>query len=142
MNKSEDEILARELGKVGGIAGSSGKAGASFAARFLPTEIFTSSLRIEADAGHVLQTAFRILSDMGRITDELADLSGPPSISAVVGSGFLKMNPAVVRVQVATISQKVSDVSITAAAKEGLIKQHTAEKAVGRFREELSKAYL
>ena len=141
MNKSEDQILACELEKVGGIVGSSGGVGARFAARFLPTEIFTSTLRIEADAGHVLQTVFRILSGMGQITDEFADLSGPPRKSAVVGSGFFKMNPAVVHVQVATIGERASDVSITAAAKEGLIKQRTAEKAVGRFREELSKAY-
>jgi len=141
MSNSEDQILARELGKIGSIGGPGGRSGASFAARFLPTETFSASLRIEAEAREVLQTVFRILASLGEITDECAESSGPPRLSAVVGSGFLRMNPALLHVQVAPAGEHASDVSISAAAKEGLIKQRTAEKAVGRFREELLKTY-
>src|SRR5437762_5534294 len=141
MNNSEDQILARELGKVGSIGGPGGRSGATFAARFLPTETFRSSLRIEADAREVLQAVFRILVSMGEITDESAEASGRPRISTVVGSGFLRMNPALVHVQVVPASEHASEVIVSAAAKEGLIKQRTAEKAVGRFREELLKTY-
>src|SRR5436309_1517421 len=116
MSNSEDQILARELGKVGNIGGPGGGSGASFAARFLPTETFTESVRIEAEAREVLQTVFKILASMGEITDESAELSGPPRISAVVGSGFLRMNPAIVHVQVVPVSERASDVRISAAA--------------------------
>ena len=144
MSKSQDEILARELGKLGklgNIIGPGGSSGANFAAQFLPTETFSESLRIEAEAGHVLQSAFRILTSVGQITDEFAESSGLPRLSAIVGSGFLKLNPAVVHVQVVPAGDHGSDVSIIAVAKEGLIKQRSAEKAVREFRAELSKAY-
>jgi hypothetical protein len=141
MSSLEDEILARELGKVGGIAGPGGSAGASIAAKFLPTETFRATLRIERDAREVLESAFRVLAGMGQITDEFSEPSSPPGISAIVGSGFLKMNPALIHVQVASAGEHASSVSITAAGKEGLIKQGTAEKAVGRFTNGLLKTY-
>lgn len=144
MSKSQDEILACELGKLGklgNIIGPGGSSGANFAAQFLPTERFTESLRIEVEAGHVLQSVFRILTSMGQITDEFAESSSSPRLSAIVGSGFLKLSPAVVHVQVVPAGEHSSEVSIVAVAKEGLIKQRTAEKAVKAFRAELSKVY-
>lgn len=141
MSKSQDEILARELGKLGNIFGPGESRGVDFASRFLSTETFIESLRIEAEAEKVLQSVFRILTSMGQITDEFAESSGSPRLSAIVGSGFLQLNPAVVHVQVVPAGEHSSDVSIIAVAKEGLIKQHTAEKAVKKFSGELSKVY-
>jgi hypothetical protein len=141
MNDSEDQILARELGKVGGVFGPIGSFGSRFSARYLPTERFTGSLRIEKDVRDVLQTVFRALSGMGKMTDQYADPAGPPSLSAIVGSGFLGMNPTLLHVEVVATSDSGSEVSISAAAKEGLIKQRSAAKAVGKFKEELLKAF-
>jgi hypothetical protein len=142
MNNSEDQILVRELGKVGSIVGPVGSFGTRFSARYLPTERFTASLRLEKDVRELLQTVFRVLTSMGKMTDEYAEPSGPPSLSAIVGSGFLGMNPTLLHVEVAAASDQVAEVNISAAAKEGLIKQRSAEKAVNKFKEELSKALL
>ena len=141
MDDPEDDILARELGKVGSFAGSSAARGASFAARYLPTETFSESFRIQADADHIRKTTIRILSGMGRISDEMDHQSLPAIILAVVGSGFFKMNPTSVQVQVVSSGESDSDVIISAAAKEGLIKQRSAEKAVRRIRAALSEVY-
>ena len=51
------------------------------------------------------------------------------------------MNPAVVSITILPVSDSESSILIEAAAKEGLIKQRTAEKAVTRLEESFRQAF-
>ena len=142
MSSQQDDLLARELGKVGllggaiggGAAGAmGGSLGASFAARFLPTEQYQQQVRVSRDAATVFTQLYFFLTKQGRIADEReAGASQFPKISSVIGSGFLKMNPTVVHVEVVGVDKGSCMLLVSGAAKEGLIKQRSAEKAVSR----------
>jgi hypothetical protein len=75
---------------------------------------------------------FSVLTKLGKLETE-EDIKPPyPMLKAVVGSGFLNMNPAIVYLEIREGDSTGCELMITAAAKEGLIKQHTASKAVQR----------
>lgn len=144
----EDDLLAHELGKVGrfggklgagNLGGVGGSLGASLAARFLPTERFSLELKLRADSRTVLAKVYAYLSSKGRVTDsdELRE-SPHPTASGVVGSGFFNLNPAIVQAQIVGVEAETCTVILTGAAKEGLIKQRTARKAVHRLADELN----
>lgn len=151
----EDDLLARELGKVGssggklggGILGDSiagvaggigGFLGASLAAQFLPTERYQSKLKLHANPQMVLAKVYAFISSKGHITDSEELRESPyPTVSGVIGSGFFNMNPAIVHAEIIGIDGEICSVILTGAAKEGLIKQHTAEKAINRLSEHL-----
>lgn len=151
MHLEIDTILAKELGKMPwkvvadrtGIDlsqafGGGGARGAAFAARFLPTEQRSILMEVTADPPTLLETVIRILDQFGRVVDssEVGD-SAYPIVAGCIGSGFLNMNPALVIVELVGLDSGVVTVRLTGAAKEGLIKQHTAEKAVARVSNEL-----
>lgn len=46
----------------------------------------------------------------------------------MIGSGFWNLNPTIIVLQIIN-----DEVHISAAAKEGLIKQHSAKKAINKF---------
>jgi hypothetical protein len=147
MNK--DQILARELGKVGAIGGGAGgvigggivagtagalggASGAWITSHFLPTESYSRDYLIPCDAGRALAVIVNALAGLGRLQDSSEINSPNPTIEAVIGSGFMKMNPCVLTVEIVSHSGNNTSAVIRGAAKEGLIKQHTAEKAVTR----------
>jgi hypothetical protein len=72
------------------------------------------------------------LAGIGRLQDSPEINSPYPTIVAVMGSGFMKLNPCLITVEIAPYSDSKSKAVIRGAAKEGLIKQGTAEKAVIR----------
>jgi hypothetical protein len=148
MSKSQDEILASELGKVGEMGGkisalfskgpSAGKAaetgaslGAQLAAKFLPTETYTEKLTFKIAPEKALKLGYSVLAKVGELQAE-TDTPPYPFLKAVIGSGFLGLNPAVVYLEILEGDSTGCEVTITAAAKEGLIKQHTAAKAAQR----------
>jgi len=150
MDIDEDAILARELARVGAVGGFAGGLvpgaiggylGGKLAARYLPTETFNTSLHVPADASETLHAAFQVLQRLGRISTDAADDSPLPRLSAVIGSGALGMNPTIIVITVSPVSDSESSVVIAGAAKEGLIKQHSAERAVKRVTEMLVKSY-
>jgi hypothetical protein len=53
-------------------------------------------------------------------------------VKGLVNAGFLNMNPAILIAHIEQTGPDTTSVSITGKAKEGLIKQHTAEKAARR----------
>jgi hypothetical protein len=140
MDKQQDDLLAKELGKVGYLAGKwrGGKAkaigaslGARFAATFLPTESYQELVNVSADVELVFTKLCSFLLAKGRIaSDNEAGTSQFPKISAVIGSGFLSMNPTIVHIEVIDIEKNSCVLLVTGAAKEGLIKQQSAQKAV------------
>jgi hypothetical protein len=152
-----DERLARELAKIGAVGGSiggsigaglfgsitsaaGGAAGAAFAAHFLPTETYTRDHVMQSPASAALPIVTTVLSSLGQFQDN-ADESAPnPTVTAIIGSGFFNMNPCLVTVEITAHDAHQTCLVIAGAAKEGLIKQRTAEKAVVRVIEALKSA--
>ena len=137
MPQTPDEVLAAELKKLA-VRATKKEAGAgvvSWVAKKLPTDAFKLELQIEADAEAVLRTAFDVLREAGTVRHDIACESSNPTVSAVVGSGFLRLNPAVVTVEVIPSGDESSLVTIVGVAKEGLIKQHGGRKAAERIAE-------
>ena len=149
MSKSDDDILAQEIGKagelggelgglfssgsaVGKTAGLGGSLGATLAAKFLPTETFTEKLPLKIPPEKALKLGFSVLTKLGVLQTDDDNKPPYPLLKALVKSGFLNMNPAVVYFEILDGDSTACEVTVTAAAKEGLIKQHTAEKAVQR----------
>lgn len=153
-----DEILRRELGKLGSVSGSiggrigggaagaaggalGGRLGAEWAARYLSNETYEASVDVTGDPADAVMRCFEALLSVGSITepaDGPADGVEHPRLVAVVGAGFFNMNPALVEVDVEPTAADGSRVTVRATAKEGLIKQRTAEKAVRRVVDRLA----
>lgn len=149
MEENQDQILQRELAKIGALGGFvggfapgaiGGYLGAKFSSRFLPTETHSETIDLQLPAAQALTVAHGVLQGIGRITIGETEPSTLPQLTAVVGSGALNMNPTIVAITIAPTSETASAASISAAAKEGLIKQHSAKKAVARVQELLAKA--
>jgi len=145
----KDQILARELGKLGAIGGGvggvigggilagaagalGGASGAWIASRFLSTELYASEYQLTCDVSRALTMVVNAMAGLGRLQDSSEINSPNPIIAAVIGSGFMKLNPCVVTVEITSHSDQETTAIILGGAKEGLIKQHTAEKAVKR----------
>ena len=140
MGASADEVLERELEKLGRLGGSVGAGlvgaaggglGAKWAARRLSSSSVEQSLEVAMSGRDALTLGYRTLSSIGQVLPGEVD-TGKPAIRALVGSGILGMNPAVVDLSLEIVSEQVVKLTIRATAKEGLIKQHTAEKAIRR----------
>jgi hypothetical protein len=151
---SKDEILVRELaklsdkaaelgGKLGGPAAEGlesaaklgGSLGVKLVARRLPTECSQKELKLRSDAKTALSAVYDYLTDHGRMIED-DDAQGDasfPRLSAVIGSGFFRLNPTIVHVEITHAGPASCTVQLSAAAKEGLIKQRSAEKAVDRL---------
>ena len=125
MARTVDDILADELGKMGGF-------GSKWVARRLPTTGGEVRLEIAAPAEQVVDVAQRLLSDIGVLLAEerVPDL---PALQAIVGAGGLGLNPTIVAIQVTPSGAMTSRVVVTGRAKEGLVKQHAGERAAQRI---------
>jgi hypothetical protein len=146
----KNEILAREIAKAGALGGAIGGGlvgalggawGAKTVARHLPDNIGELTIEISAPPEEVLETAFNILNQQGRLIEDPEPPTALPTICALVGSGFFNLNQTLVKIQVDSVVNGASKVSIRGMAKEGLIKQKAGEKAVKRISELLTKAF-
>lgn len=153
-----DDLLARELAKIAKLSekyvakwsGDSDLAkvstfgsqwGAALAAKYLPTETHSVELEIQSEPQMLLTKIHAYLLSNGRVTESEELAASPlPSIAGVVGSGFMNKNPAIVQAEITEISDSGCKLLLSAAAKEGLIKQHTAEKAVKRLQDHLQSS--
>jgi len=127
MSDVESKILARELGKFGGI-------GVKWVARFLPSVPFETALDLPASPADVHAAGLSVLREIGRADPDL------PELSAICGSGRWNLNPTIVSLTVVP-RDGGAHVSVRAIAKEGLSKQDSARKAVERVRELLQRRY-
>jgi hypothetical protein len=107
MTNSGDDILARELAKVAtlggalpGAAASGAALGAKLAAKVLPTETHTEKLALKITPEKALKLCFSVLTKLGKLQTEMDSERPYPMLKAVVGSGFLKMNPAIVYLKI------------------------------------------
>lgn len=131
MTKTENSVLVREIGK---LAGFFGGFGARLAARRLPVEESVASLTIPANKARVQAGVSEILSSVGRLTDEFASETPEDCLSAIVGSGQMNLNPTIVHVHVVESSGDTTLLSMRALAKEGLVKQQSAQRALERIK--------
>jgi len=127
----ESKILVRELGRLGGF-------GARWVAGFLSTVSFETRLEIDESLNDTAKKVQELFTNIGRRVPELDSDPHAGLFSAVIGSGRLNLNPTVVYVRLHSLGPRTG-VSIRAAAKEGLIKQHSARAAVERVAAALEK---
>jgi len=125
MSDLESKILARELGNLGGF-------GAKWAARFLPTVAFETTVEVPAPPATVKATLISLLSEVGHTDPSL------PELSVITGSGHLNLNPTIVTFVIAPTNSGAR-VSVRAVAKEGMVKQESAKKAAERVTDLLQK---
>ena len=145
----KDGILARELAKLGAVGGMAGgiltgsatraaagavgaASGAWLAARYLPTEQYGREMRLPVDPKSALSAIMTALAQLGRLQDNPGIDSPNPTVAAVISSGFMNLNPCVVTVELVPQTTNETLALVSGGAKEGLVKQRTAEKAVLR----------
>jgi len=138
MTQTEEAVLVRELGK---LAGFFGGFWTRVAARRLPVEESVSSMALDAGKADVEAGLSEILGSIGKLTREVASETPAGSISAIVGSGNMNLNPTIVHLQVVELSPSTTNLLFRALAKEGLIKQQSAERAIERIKTLLSTRY-
>jgi hypothetical protein len=136
MSDKENDILAREMGKFGALGSGWG---AKTVAKRLPNNEYELNLEIKCQPQKALETVFNVLSQQGQIIEDFQTPTELPTICATVGSGFFNINPTLIKVQVAPITNETARISIFGTAKEGLIKQKAGEKAVKRIAEILNQ---
>jgi hypothetical protein len=124
----EDAILARELGRLGGI-------GAKFVARFLATNVGEREMTVLASSAEV-RAAVR-----AAFGSYLEDEPPDGTLRVRVGAGKMNLNPALVTFALASASQDRTAVRIRGAAKEGWVKQLAGEQAADRAAEWLKATF-
>jgi hypothetical protein len=137
----DDEILAREMAKIGILGGPLGPLGSYLAAKVIGNDTFDFTFDLQAPPRDVLTTAYVILQQVGRIRNEVLKPEDPPTIVGIVGSGILNLNPALVKIVVVPSVHKATSVYIRGTAKEGLIKQHAGREAAKRIGDLLIQAF-
>jgi len=142
-----EDLLTKEIAKIGaiggfvggGFAGAIGGATGSFsAAKKLSTEVIEKEIRLSLTPEETLRKALQVVSKLGRV-QPVEFKSKVPIISGLIGSGFMNMNPCVINVELIGAEAEQTLVRISGAAKEGLIKQNTAAKAVNKVTLGLTK---
>ncbi|MFF5082728.1 hypothetical protein ACFY36_37285 [Actinoplanes sp. NPDC000266] len=127
LTPEENELLVAGLEAVGKRTEPGAAAGARFAARRMRADIFETTVELPLS-----------LPDAGELTGRTLDALGTRTAEsqAVMGSGAMNMNPAVV-----TVTLREQDGTVVATvrgvAKEGLIRQRAGQKAARRVAEQL-----
>jgi hypothetical protein len=131
MQRIENIVLANSLGALGGV-------GARLVARFLPSVAFESEFDVTGAPGTSGASVARLLAEIGKPISEFPSRSEDGVFFALVGGGTAGLNPTIVRVSVIAKGSD-SRVYVRAVAKEGLVKQSTAQGVAGRLQEALSE---
>jgi hypothetical protein len=129
-----DGVAGDGLGVVGGFlgGGAGGRLGAHWAAKRLPTHTAAREVELPLNPEAALRLSLTTLTTLGKLVRDRSDDPVPALSGVISGPGLLHINPAVVTIQIAKASETATTLRISAAAKEGLIKQNTAAKAVAR----------
>lgn len=128
--ETESEVLSRAIGRLGGF-------GARWVAGLMPVNAAEQTLTVEIPASQVRET---IVGFLGTTLLTPPDASPATPIRALVGSGRLDLNPALLTITIAPVGASTTQVSIRGAAKEGLVKQRGGEQALTRFMTTLATA--
>jgi hypothetical protein len=141
VSRDEEEILINRLGRVAWRSGRSigglstargGRLGARIAARVLPKDVHEVELFLPLPPDQALALAQWVLSSLGEPVDQTRVADDKHELRAVVGSGVLNLNPAVVTLQLVATTSASTTIRVRGVAKEGLIPQRAGRKAVER----------
>lgn len=120
-------MLEDEFGRL-----SVGDVPSGFVARYMESQKFETVVAVRADSVNAAVAFSDAIARLGRLLDD-----GPSepdgTISGVIGGGISNKNPAVVQVRIAPEAEGRCRATLTGTAKEGVIKQRTAERAVKRL---------
>ncbi len=145
-DETVERILTEELSEVaktgarlGGAAltGLGGLLGGRLGAKMARTERADGFFRCSGDRKDLLLLLYAWFAKNGRLAGE-TDPHGS-QVMGVLRGGLMAMNPVVLRVSLREMEEGAVEAHVEAFAKEGLLSQHTAEKAVTRFAEDLSR---
>jgi hypothetical protein len=137
----EEEILVNRLGRLGWRSGwlsgglwgaSGGRLGARLAARLLPEDVHEIELVLALPPDEALALAGWVLSSLGEPVHETRRADDNHQLRAVVGSGALNINPAMVTLQLVATTPVSTTIQVRGVAKEGLIRQRAGHKAAER----------
>jgi hypothetical protein len=137
----EEEILVNRLGRLGWRSGwlsgglwgaSGGRLGARLAARLLPEDVHEIELVLALPPDEALALAGWVLSSLGEPVHETRLADDNYQLRAVVGSGALNINPAMVTLQLVATTPVSTTIQVRGVAKEGLIRQRAGHKAAER----------
>jgi hypothetical protein len=123
---SEDELLASELGALGG-------PGSAWAARRLRVNVHEIEMAHGAPVDEVVVEVTTLIATMGRVVTQTGLTNGRAIVRGVTGAGALNLNPTVVTVTISSTDSMSTTVHIRGVAKEGLIKQRAGQKAAERL---------
>ncbi len=150
---NDSQILNKELGKIGAISGAetaksrpfflmrfapvswdtfAGEKGAELGAMLLKEKDYSARFQFTDNSEAINSRCLEVIKKIGGNLIKEPNLS-PGTISAVVHSGISNLNPAILRIFVSQNSGGGTEILLRAVAKEGLINQHTAQKAVENF---------
>lgn len=146
---AENEILTDLYGQAGRLGGSIGGAiggsggggrggerGGRRAAKWLKNLVCEVEFELAMSEAASLAAVERVLGEQGQTIEPLAPDEGVLTRSAVVGS--IRRNWAVVTIELKARGADSTRVHLRAVSKEGLIKQHAAEKTADRLRDALT----
>jgi hypothetical protein len=149
VSREEEEILVDRLGRlawrsvrpIGGLSSASGgRAGARLAARLLPKDVHEIELVLALPPDEALTLAGSVLASLGAPVDETRLADDKHELRAVLGSGALNLNPALVTLQLVATTSTSTTVKVRGIAKEGLIPQRAGRKAAERVAAALTAA--
>ena len=139
MDPEAEELLLAGLAAEGARGGRKGAGywgrrggafGARLGARLLSTRTHERTAELELDPGAAAEVLSDVIEHHGRVVrGEIAPGGTRATLRGVIGSGALALNPAVVDVVLEPRPGGGTLATVRAAAKEGLIPQHTAAKA-------------
>jgi hypothetical protein len=124
MRDVESTILAHAIGDIGGF-------GARWVAKLLPNVAYKAEFTVPLERDRTIALFAASLGKLGRPIPELPSDLGAGVIHMLVGSGHLDLNPTILNIEV-TSAQSGASIAVSAVAKEGLVAQHSARKAVER----------
>ena len=139
----ESESIAKKFGiKITPGSGEAAAIGAQMAARTLKEEMYQTV----AEVGRALPAVKAMIRSTilqgrnGKIV-KAYDGKGFSVLSGVMGSGFFNMNPAVIIAILKPAKTGATIVLLKGYAKEGMIKQHSAQKAVQKIMTAINGAF-
>ena len=131
----QEEILTQHLAMLSGSGHSmrsrAGRSGTEQAAQKLETYSCMHTLTLQATREDAMAYTGYCLQKHPHLKQVLSD--NGPQLSAVVGSGFFHLNPAILCIEFQQMDALCTMLHISAFAKEGLIKQKSSEKACAQF---------
>ncbi|WP_377273323.1 hypothetical protein [Peterkaempfera sp. SMS 1(5)a] len=135
MAEDEDELLAATLGVVGAsTGGKGGQRGASFASRFLKTVAYEMGMTLPLPLEAATERVTATFAAVGHVLDQPPEPeTGLRRIRAVAGGGVGGLNPVVISAVLGPDEVGGTSLTLRAAAKEGIIKQRSAEKMTKRI---------